>query len=562
MADEIQKPFLDKVSDGLSNVGTSIADGVSGFLDKSAQGQEFLGQLSDADRAAVAAGDSSPLYKMNNFQNTQSILNAQNPTPLALAEGNTLTPPLENLGAIEPTTLVMDSMALNNKAPLTPEEQGVALQGVQSMEPVPGAGPLPNSPVQSDVPAPQSQIDTQSIVNPMAGSQGLAMKGIQQAQDAGLLKAEAESAYYSKKAQLEEEAQLKQQALEDKFNLEYQSKMDDFTEAIQDFKSLAGQKIVPGAFLARQDTSASLATGIAVALGSLGGMYSGTNQNIGLEMINKAIDKDVEAQKFNLDQAYRIKKASIDDQSNLLSKMRERFGDEKSAILASKLALTSMAHDKMNQELTKKGGSQDLAVNSQANMARSQIKARQEQLEMQLKAAQSEAFAKQQLLAGKDKNNLSPEEAIVAYGPEASKQYVSGFGLARSSEDKKKFQEEYGDSKNSLDALKTIITTDVNKLSPYDRARLGTELSLLTGKMRLAVLGPGAMTEAEYDRLRDALGDPTKIVALPGTQMLKLQTVLKRLQSNQDNLVRMYFGKDKFNELKQNDASSLVKPIK
>lgn len=570
MADEYQKPFLDKVSDGLTAIGDKVSGSVDNYMKKREENQGLLDTMSPEDITNTMYGDGSALGKMKNSQDIQSLLNSQQPTPLTgygNPSGSLPAQVAASAGTGALTDLTVNTLAGAQGTPLSPDQitdlnpiSNVPVMGTQDQ----GTGSTFIAPPTQAAPQPQqsAQQITQGIVNPMAGSQGLAISGIDDAQKAGLLKAEAENKYYTRKAEVEQESLNKQQALEDKFNLDYQAKMDDYTDAIKDFKELAGQKVVPGAFLARQDTSAALSTGIAVAMGAMAGALNGTNQNIGLEMINKAIDKDVEAQKFNLDQAYRIKKSSIDDQSNLLSKMRERFGDEKSAILATKLAMTSLVQDKMNQELTQKGGASNLAVQSQAKLAKSQIVAQKEKLEYELKAAQAQEFQKQQMLMGKDKNNLSPEEAMVLYGDKAAQQYVSGFGLARSTEDKKKFQEEYGDSKNSLDAMKTIMTTDVNKLSPYDRARLGSELSLLTGKMRLAVLGPGAMTVEEYNRLRDALGDPTKIVALPGVEMEKLKTVANRLQSNQDNLVSLYFGKDKFNELKSNSVSNLVKPVK
>jgi hypothetical protein len=503
----------------------------------------------------------------DNFQSSELLRNTaqdiNNPSPLLYSAVDGTTPistspliplmdtiknPVGNI--MQP---ILDKATVEKKAPLTPAEEHVAMGQQVSVPAQQSAQPIEQPPV--------TQTAISGIVNPFAGSNATAMKGINQAEQAGQLKAVAEHAYYQKKADAEQEAMDKQQKLQETFDFNYQEKMDEYTQSIKDFRALAGDKVVPGAFLARQDTQGSIMTGLAIALGGIGGALQGTNKNIGLEMIEKAIDKDVAAQQFNMQYKYNVSKANVDDQASLLSKMREKFGDDKSAILATKLGMLSMVQDKMNAEMTKQGGATDLAVKSQANAARAQIMQRREQYEMQLKAAQAQAFEKQQMLVGKDKNNLSPEDALTVYGDKLAPQYVSGFGLARSTEDKKKFQEEYGDSKNSLDALKTVINSDINKLSPDDRARLGTELSLLTGKMRLAVLGPGAMTEAEYERLRETLGDPTKIVTFPGTQMLKLKTVLNRLQKAQDNAVTLYFGREKAQELKNssNNVDSLVK---
>ena len=568
MADEVQKPFGAKLVDGVSNAASKIGDLYTETLPLIVPG----GAAAKAGQAAGQLLDDTLDYYDRGAGQFASALNAQNPTPLGVVDTTAGSTPMKvamSAGMTEPSTLAVNSAALQKGAPITQNE-------IISLLDPKGPGAVPLDPIKEQgfggsfkADGPQT-IDTSAqsiynaggIVNPMAGSDGLHLKGIGQAENAGLLKAAAENSYYQEKANIEQQQLDKAQKLEDAFNLQYQEKMDDLTSAMKDYKDLAGQKVIPGAFLARQDTSAALSTGISVALGAMAGALNGTNQNIGLEMINKAIDKDVAAQQFNLEHETRIKGQEISNQNSLLSRMREKFGDDKSAITATKLAMISMVNDKMNAQLTQKGGAVSQAVQGQANIARAQVLRRKEELEMQLKASMAAEFEKAQMLQGKDRYNLSPEEASLLYGEKGAEKYVSGFGPARSVEDKRKFQEEYGDSKNSLDAIKTILSKDINKLSPNDRAALGTELSLLTGKMRLAVLGPGAMTEAEYDRLKEALGDPAKIITFPGTQQLKLRTVMNRLQKAQDNAVSMYFGRDRLRELKALDTSNLVKPVK
>jgi len=52
------------------------------------------------------------------------------------------------------------------------------------------------------------------------------------------------------------------------------------------------------------------------------------------------------------------------------------------------------------------------------------------------------------------------------------------------------------------------------------------------GQLRLPFTGPGAMTDTEYGRLLDTIGDPNKIVDSFGIERLKLQTVLNKLNSD------------------------------
>lgn len=556
MADEkdLSTQFANGLWGAAKSVGSKIGDAAS---ELGSQAVDLYNMSPEDQLKAVATGNGKDIVqKKENFQDIQSILNAQTPTPVhiknqvAEGAGNPVGQLLENTAVL----------SQNNGQPLSPENTDLVRQGTPIVpQNLQGTAASVNAP-QTGVSSTPVPAELPGFVDPFAGSTAMAIKGIKSAEKAGTEAAVAEHSYFQKKADQEAIAMEKQQKLQEAFEFKFQEKLDDYEQSVKDFKALAGDKIVPGAFLARQDTSASLMTGLAVALGGIGGALQGTNKNIGLEMIEKAIDRDVAAQQFNMDYKYKVKGQDLQNQSSLLSKMREKFSDDKSAILATKAAMLDMVQSRMNMELTKKGGARDLGTQAQAQTAMAQVLQRKEMYTMQLKATQAAQYEKQQMLLGLDKNNLTPEQAMAVHGT-AAEQYVSGFGLARSKEDKKKFQEEYGDSKNSLDALKTIVSTDINKLSPDDRARLGTELSLLTGKMRLAVLGPGAMTEAEYDRLRDALGDPTKIVTFPGTQMLKLQTVMKRLQTQQNNAVSLYFGKQKLQELESQNVDNFGKKV-
>lgn len=562
MADEIQKPFLDKVSDGLSTLGTSISNGVSSFMDKRAQGQEDLANLSDADRASVIAGDNSPLYKQQNFASTMANMNAQNPTPINDQVG---IPSVSQAATFNPNDMLLNAGALQNQGPLNPIQQDVFLGGPQyaPIDPnLQGTGQSianPATPSQPAAPETSQTVSNQSsrFANPFGGSDSLAMKGINQAEQAGQLKAVAEHAYYQKKADTEQESMDKQQKLQETFEFNYQQKMDDYTQSIKDFRALAGDKVVPGAFLARQDTQGSLMTGLAIALGGIGGALQGTNKNIGLEMIEKAIDKDVAAQQFNMDYKYKVGKANVDDQASMLSKMREKFGDDKSAILATKLGMLSMVEDKMNAQLTAKGGARDLAVSSQANSAKAQIMQRREQMEMQLRASQAQQFEKQQMMQGLDPDNLSNEQALALYGKDADK-YVRGYGMSTDPQLAKDFIQKVKPMGDTVRKLKDTIT-QVDKLNKWnfnDRQALEsimTDLQLTLKDEENYKLG--VLTGPDMDLLQKITGDPTSLSPIVNTKV-RLQQALKNIENKMNNKIENY-GFDP--KKRKGNVDSLVK---
>lgn len=70
-------------------------------------------------------------------------------------------------------------------------------------------------------------------------------------------------------------------------------------------------------------TGGKITAGIAIALGALGGALSGTNGNVGLDLINKAIERDIKMQEMNLDKTGK----AIQQKRGILSDYRDQFGD-------------------------------------------------------------------------------------------------------------------------------------------------------------------------------------------------------------------------------------------
>lgn len=76
--------------------------------------------------------------------------------------------------------------------------------------------------------------------------------------------------------------------------------------------------------------------------------------------------------------------------------------------------------------------------------------------------------------------------------------------------------------------------TLLNKLNPYDpkRRAIETELVGLVGALRLPFTGPGQLLEKEYERLRNAIGNPNKILTIDSSERAALDAVEKKLNSD------------------------------
>lgn len=560
MADETQKPFLDKVSDGLYGVGEKISTGFENFVDKSAAGQDQLASLSDADRALVASGDTRPLLQAQNFQDIQSTLSAQNPAPL-VPSGD--LDAQDNISNAVPQLLQNTAVLSQNKGrPLSEGSAKLAAQGTpivsQDLQGT-SASVSTTTPTTEQQSASTQASQISGIQDPFAVSNATKIAGISNAEEAGVKAAAAEHTYFTQKAKFEEDAANDLKLAQEKFEFNYQEKMDDYEQSVREYKQLAGEKIIPNAFLARQDTAGSLMTGLAVALGGIGGALQGTNKNIGLEMIEKAIDRDVAAQQYNLEHKTKIGAKSIDIQDSLLAKMRAKFQDDKSAILATKAAMTEMVQSKMNQKLTEKGGARDLNSKAQAQLAMGQILEKKEMYLAQLKAAEAERAAKLESMRGVDYYDMTNEQALQHFGEKAN-MYVRGYGMSTDPQLAKDFIQKVKPMGDTVRKLKNTMAQidNLSKFNPKDRAAMQSimrDLQLTLKDEQNYKLG--VLTGPDMSLLEEITGDPNSFNPMMNSKE-RLKQALKNISDKMDNQISNY-GFDPSRKPKSVDM--FVKPL-
>ena len=98
----------------------------------------------------------------------------------------------------------------------------------------------------------------------------------------------------------------------------------------------------------RTTTGNKVAAAIAMALGAVGSTIAG-GPNAALEIVQRALDRDIEAQRANLAN----KRASLDDQKSLFAMNMARFGDEETAVLATKASMMEQVQGKLDVQLAK-----------------------------------------------------------------------------------------------------------------------------------------------------------------------------------------------------------------
>jgi hypothetical protein len=270
------------------------------------------------------------------------------------------------------------------------------------------------------------------------------------------------------------------------------------------------------------DTGQKLAAGIAIALGGIGGALTRQGGNVGLDMINKIIDRDVDQQKFNIEKNLMRKKMGMEVSQNLLQDLHQQFGDQMQAEAATKAIMLEQAKNKLDSISSKY---QSPEIQGKALELKGQLDAEQAKNLYTFRQSAYQRQFMQSLMQGGQPGEM-PAQALKMLPKEYQETYVPGYGFAPNKEDKEAFQK----TRAELEPLTTEIDgimRDVksgafNKLNPVDRAKMATRLNGLLGPLR-EKYGFKTMTEGDLDFLQKSVGNPNKIFTTASIELAKLQ---------------------------------------
>jgi hypothetical protein len=400
---------------------------------------------------------------------------------------------------------------------------------------------------------PQVTQTPQVVQQPQVEQQNLlGTYGTQQRANTAIANAAAQKSALNEMALAEQEDQLKQSMLrQEKIKQDFDNVFKERVGYLDDIsKQLASQdftnaKLDKDRFWSNQSTGQKILGGIALALGAIGGGISG-KQNMAMEVINKAIDRDIEEQKYNIQQnqdAQKMKAQNLRDQSslgqNMLSNFRAKFGDDLQAEAALRSLMIQQTQNKLAQ-IAANTESKTVLENAKFINAQLEREKQNAALEMKSRLASSTAL---QNLGTQGWENLSPvqkamipEDIRKQFEAQQERSAPGWIGAAPTKEVAAKFIEKQNETQPAIDGVNRVLALtsgdEYSKLSPESRAKVSTELVALIGALRVPFTGPGAMTDKEFERLQDTLGNPNKLLTMPSWQKVKLQTVLNKLNND------------------------------
>lgn len=283
---------------------------------------------------------------------------------------------------------------------------------------------------------------------------------------------------------------------------------------------LAATKISPDNYWANKSTGQKIGIGIALIAGAFGAANTGKNSAV--EVIDKAIDQDLDTQKAN----YAAKKGAIGEMDSAYAKLHGVYKDELAATSAAKAELLNQAMIKLQSNAAKFKGD---AATAAATNALGQLQSLKDA--ETLKLQQSKAYGEDPQFAGMD------DKTRERYIPKSDIPFMP-FGVASlgSKEDVSKFRTEANDVADAISSLKKLEDMGnlgpIDKLTPAQKAQAEVLQQTTVGKLRAAVLGPGIINEQERAIMERMIANPTDFLSLNARNIASLQALRNSMTSS------------------------------
>lgn len=291
-------------------------------------------------------------------------------------------------------------------------------------------------------------------------------------------------------------------AKQEKISQDMQSAYQKQIEALDDEQNKLSE-VDPNRFWSNLSTGQKILGAISIGLGSIGGALSKTGGNVALDIINKAIDNDISAQKVNNEQKLALKQNAL----------------KRAALEVDRLSELSKDQERKFQM---KQVSDQLRANEQALMSQ---------------RANQKALIERLYSSG-----LTPEEADSFLDEKQTVRKVSlpdgNITLAVSQNAANTYNQSLKDMVSATQLTDKVAKqvaqyTALDAATPFGskKAALESDVQALVGALRIPITGPGVLNEQEYQRIMGkVIGDPSALTTVKSVAQAKMKSLQETLK--------------------------------
>lgn len=427
---------------------------------------------------------------------------------------------------------------------LTPAEQKTAFTTAQPVTPA-TALPTEQAPsVAGDVPGYLKMLQDMAATGapPSFAMPPEIMSGYQKMQQGTMAQAQAHADAAMEQARLYDE-QAKDLELQ---QIAYRKQTEKLDSEIADLqKGIATQKIDPNRIWTNASTGNRVTAGISLLLGGLSQGLTGAKSNPAMDVINNAIDRDIDAQK-----------AELGKKQNLLSLNLQKYGRLDQAFQATKMQIMAVTQAQINQQAAKMGSKQALAA---AQVASGQMDVQIAMLKNKLASdfAASQKLQDPKGLSFDDIMKLDEKmrEVMVPIPPTAGNQFKNRFIPAVTKEDATQIKAAYKLYQETLPLLQRVgAAMDKGmtlKGTEQDTIAQALKSDVILLKKNMEKLGQ--ITGADMDLIDPLIPVAGKL--FDKGERAKLQMLMKR---NDELIDAAYMGKTGYNRAAYKGAEKPV----
>lgn len=239
------------------------------------------------------------------------------------------------------------------------------------------------------------------------------------------------------------------------------------------------------------------------------GMFLGSLTPEGAKNVAKIIENEIDRDLKLQAQEHQLLKDKASTAANSLVSLEKKYGSKQVALLQRKNDMLEMVKARLDQ----------IGANSKGGLARAKAQQGKEAIDMKVR-----------------ENNLKSFELMRKVKQEESDGMIPGYdGVIKDATAARQMREQISEMPGVKSEIKNLL--DINSkflggaLSTDARASAQQSQNMLIGKLRVMIVGPGAVNESEYKLLRDAISNPTDFFSLKSSNALKLKQLEKAIDS-------------------------------
>lgn len=469
--------------------------GNSGFIDSLRSAATSFGKAA-SDLNAIEAAPGAPTSLSGAFNQTAKNFSAQQAVPVQQewdGSAGKLGLGSELLGA-QPTAVVsgaaptagLESLPQAVPSPKPASVPGVSVEGGSVSAPSAASISSGGSPFSTGLALEKSAIEAQRKVGNLIAAEKLGA---------------AEEIAAAAKARQSE--MLRSQAEKEKELAEGEKKRVEAADAVKNFKFQD--------YWADRSTGAKIGAAIAMAFGAYASAIT-KGPNSAMQIIDGAIKRDGELQQKKFEQI----KGSAIEADNAYGRLYKKLGDKDLAAQQFYITGLEAVKTKAEAQLAKLGGAQ-VDAEAKKTFADLQMKIDASKAEYGLKL--EELGAKKRTAQAAMQENYIPALKIYATTKEGAGKINELAGATRSAQ-------------SGIASLMALAKEGGKSLNPETRAKAELIAATVQAALRVPILGPGTVNDAERALMKKIVSNPATIFSLDSVSLVRLSQLSERLETN------------------------------